>query len=319
MMKMTEFDKPCRRGYFYVLLAAILWAISGSSSKFLFNSGISPFQLVQLRLTISVGILFFFLLFRSPLFFKISSKDIFYFIVLGIVGMASVQFAYLYAISQIKVAAAILLEYLAPIFIVLHSVLFIREKLNPANLIALSGAGLGCYLVVGAYNLDFLALIYKGIVAGIFAAIAFAWYSVHGEYGMRRYPPETVLFFAMFFAAIAWNILQPPFAAFMHPYSFIQWVWILYIAALGTLLPFGLYFQGINLIRSTRASITATIEPITAAIISYLFLNEILEPIQIVGGAMVISAVILLQLKHEQDDKAPDFIRTQQQNKKKTQ
>jgi len=84
---------------------------------------------------------------------------------------------------------------------------------------------------------------------------------------------------------------------------------------LGTLVPFGLYLEGINLIRSTRASITATLEPITAGVISSFFLNEILKTPQIIGGVLVIASVILLQLKQEQDDKAPSVIRAQQKNK----
>ena len=80
-------------------------------------------------------------------------------------------------------------------------------------------------------------------------------------------------------------------------------------------MPFGLYLEGINLIRSTRASITATLEPITAGIISYIFLNEIMGIPQIIGGVIVIVSIILLQLDQEQDDKAPSVIRAQSQKK----
>jgi drug/metabolite transporter (DMT)-like permease len=80
---------------------------------------------------------------------------------------------------------------------------------------------------------------------------------------------------------------------------------------MGTAIPFGLYFVGINYIRSTRASITATLEPISAGFIAYLFLGEILEPLQILGGVLVIAAIVLLQLQTEQDELAPELIRAQ--------
>jgi len=115
----------------------------------------------------------------------------------------------------------------------------------------------------------------------------------------------------MFFAAIEWNLIHPPLEAFARAYAPIVWVWILYIGVIGTILPFGFYYEGINLIRSTRASITATLEPITAGLIAYIFLNEIMEPLQLLGGVLVIAAVILLQLKQEHDDRAPAFIRAQ--------
>ena len=308
-MKTKESARNNRWGYLYVVLAALMWGLSGSSAKFLFNSGITPFQLVQLRLTISTVLLFLYLLIRFPTLLKISRSDILYFILFGTVGMAGVQFTYLFAISKIKVAAAILLQYLAPSFIALHSVVFMREKLSRVTLTALIGATFGCYLVVGAYNLEILSMNIVGIISGLLSAVTFAWYAIHGEYGMRRYNPWTVLFYALFVGAVVWNILHSPLEAFMHAYSPVQWSWIMYIGVMGTLIPFGLFLEGINLIRSTRASITATLEPITAGIISYIFLNEIMEILQITGGVIVIVSIILLQLHQEQDDKAPSVIR----------
>ncbi|MEJ2102120.1 MAG: EamA family transporter, partial [Desulfobacterales bacterium] len=226
-------------------------------------------------------------------------------------GMAAVNFTYLFAISKIQVAAAILLQYLAPVFIALYSAIFLREKLGRTTIVALIGAFVGCYLVVGAYNFNILALNSAGILGGLGAALSFAWWSVHGEYGMRRYHPWTVMFYAMFFAAIEWNLIHPPLEAFTHSYAPFVWGWILYIGIVGTILPFGLYYEGINLIRSTRASITATLEPITAGLIAYIFLNEVMQSLQLLGGALVIAAVILLQLKQQHDDKAPALIRAQ--------
>ncbi|MDD2389080.1 MAG: DMT family transporter [Desulfobacterales bacterium] len=286
------------KGYLFVLMAAVLWAAAATGSKFLFSTGMSPFQLVQLRITISAGVFFLWLLIRKPCLMRISRKDILYFVMLGAVGMATMQSSYLFAISKINVAAAILLQYLAPVLIVLYSVTVTRETLGLMTGIAVGGTTAGCYLVVGAYNLDLLHMNFQGIVSGVVSAVAFAWYTVKSEYGMRRYHPWTVLFFAMVFACLSWNIFHPPLEAFMHAYSPAAWMWILFIALPGTLLPFGFYFKGIYLIRATHASITATFEPIAAGIISYLFLNEVMKPLQVVGAVMVIAAIILLQIAH---------------------
>ncbi|MCP4348800.1 MAG: EamA family transporter [Desulfobacterales bacterium] len=309
-----KFSQIPRLGYFYVISAAVLWAVSGSSAKFLFNRGVSPFQLVQLRITIAAGLLLVWLLIRNRSLLRIERKDIPYFVLLGIIGMAGVQFTYLFAISKIKVAAAILLQYMAPTFIAIYSVVFAREKLSLTATLAVIGATIGCYLVVGAYNLDVLSMNRIGIIVGLISAVTFATYSIMGEHGMRRYNPWTVLFFALFVAALSWNILHPPLEAFFHNYSLVEWGWIMYIGVLGTLVPFGLYLEGVNLIRSTRASITATLEPITAGVISYIFLGEIMDFLQITGGILVIGSVVMLQLKQEHDDKTPAVLRSQMDN-----
>jgi len=308
-MNATGFRKDLRTGYLFVVIAALLWGISGSSAKFLFHSGVTPFQLVQLRITLSAGILFMVLAVFRPSLLCISRKDIFYFVLFGTVGMAGVQFTYLFAISRIHVAAAILLQYLAPFFIVIYSWVFLKEKPRPATTVALVTAFAGCYLMVGAYDLELFSMNLAGIVSGVLSAVTFAWYGIFGEYGMRRYNPWTVLFFAFVFAALVWNIAHPPLEAFSHDYTWVQWGWIFYIAVFGTLVPFGLYLKGVNFVRAARAGITATLEPISAGVLSAVFLNELLAPLQIFGGGLVIGAVILLQRKQEFDEKAPAVIR----------
>ncbi len=298
------------RGYGYVILAAVCWAAGGSASKFLFNSGITPFQVVQLRLTISTTILALWLLWRHRHLFKIECKDVLYFLALGTLGMAAVNITYLFAISRLNVAVAILLEYLASIVIALYAVLFMRDRLTAIMKLAIICAVAGCYLVVGAYNINILNMNIAGIISGLLAAVAFAWWSVHGEYGMRRYNPWTVLFYALLVAAVEWNILHPPLESLLHVYTSRIWFWIIFIAIVGTVLPFGFYYEGINLIRSTRASITSTLEPIMAGLFAFVFLNEVMEPLQLVGGGLVIAAVILLQVKQEHDETAPNLIRT---------
>ena len=285
------------RGYLYVSLAAVLFAISGTSSKFLFNTGITPYQLIQMRTTVAFTGLLIWLCLRQSAFLKISVKDLPYFLALGVFGIGAAQFLYLFAISKINVAAAILLHYTGPIFVALYVVCIQRKKIGAASILAIIGTLAGCFLVVGAYNLEVLALNRIGIVSGLLAAVAFATYSVLSEYGMRKYTPWTVLLYGMLFAAIMWNVLHPPLEALLHRYSTVQWGWILFIGICGTILPFGLYFEGIKRIRPTHASITATLEPISAGVIASAFLGEMMAPLQILGGLIVIGSVIMLQVK----------------------
>ena len=184
-MKMPN-KRPAHLGYVYVVLAAVLWAASGSAAKFLFQSGVSPFQLVQLRATISAALLFLWLLAARRSLLKIERKNLAGLFLLGI-ALAATQFTYLYAISRINVATAILLQYQAPVLIAGHALFFKHRRLSPFTLAALLGSITGCYLMVGAYNLDILNLNKLGIMAGLASAFAFAIYSVKSEYSMRSY------------------------------------------------------------------------------------------------------------------------------------
>jgi drug/metabolite transporter (DMT)-like permease len=284
-------------GYLYVTLAAILFAVSGTAAKFLFNRGITSYQMIQLRVTLAFCGLLLWLLLRNRSLLKIATKDLVYFTLLGILGIGAAQFLYLFAISKINVAAAILLHYTGPVFVAAYAAIFLHQKLTRNSILAIFGTLVGCFLVVGAYSLNLLSLNRIGIIGGILAAVAFAIYSLLSEYGMQKYSPWTVLLYGLLFAALSWNILHPPLKAILHPYELVEWFWILFIATGGTILPFGLYFEGINRIRATHASITATLEPISAGVISAIFLGEVMAPPQILGGVLVIASIILLQWK----------------------
>lgn len=304
-----------RTGYLFVILAALFWAASGTMAKYLFHNGITPFQLVQLRLTIAAVTLLAWLGWRAPEKLRINRADIRYFLLLGTFGLAAVQFTYLFAISKIHVAAAILLQYMAPILLAIYSVLFLKERLHRVTVIAVVAATTGCFLVVGIYRVEVLSLQLSGVISGLLSALTFAGWSVYGEYGMRRYDPWTVLFYASAVAAVAWNLLHPPLEAFFHQYPPHIWAVVAAVGVLGTLLPFGFYLEGISRVRATRASITATLEPISAALFSFVLLGETLDKLQISGACLVISAIVLLQLKQEADQRAPHLLRSRSDDK----
>jgi len=289
--------RSVRPGYIFVCCAALLWAASGNAAKFLLQSEVTPFQLVQLRTTVAAGLLFLFLLFRRRDLLKIARSDVMYFIILGSI-LAVMLFAYLYTISRIHIAAAVLLQYQAPAMIALYSFFFQRKKLPALTVAAIVGAIIGCYLMVGAYNLNILDMNKAGILSGLTSAVALALYSVRSEYGMRTYSAWTVLSYALLVAAIIWNVIIPPFAAFAGSYSASAWGWIVYIGLFGTIAPFGLYNEGVKRIRSTHASITATLEPVMAGLLAFVLFGEVLTPLQLAGAGLVIASILLLQARN---------------------
>ena len=290
---MTQ-QRLSRAGYLFAALAALFWASSGTAAKFLFLNGITAFELVQLRTTLATGIVFCWILLQDRSLLAVDRRDLLYFVTLG-VGLAAVQFTYLFAISKIQVAAAILIQYQAPIFVALYTLFFLGTKLPPIVFAAMAGSLFGCYLVVGGYSLHLLDMNRQGVLSALASAVTFAWYTVRCEYGMKRYPPWTVVFYGLLFAAVTWNIFHPPLSAFLRPSGIAQWGWVLFIAFFGTVMAFICYTEGIKRIGATRASITATLEPITAGLIAWLLLGETMEMWQILGAALVIASVIGLQ------------------------
>jgi len=287
------------------MCAAVLWASSGTASKYLFNMGMHPHMLVQYRVSFSALLILAYLFFFEIDSLKINLKDLWCFIALGALGMAGVQVTYLFAISKIKVAMATLLQYLAPFFVAIYSSLFFKERMDRWKALSILLAFVGCFFVVEAYSVSFFSLDKKGVIAALLSAVFFSFYSLLGERMMRRYNPWTVLFYAFVFAALLFNIILSPKNILVWKSEFRWWFTVVYIISCGTVIPFGLFFMGIEHLRATRASIVATLEPISAGILSFVILGEVLTPWQIFGGFLVITSIIIIQSRKEIDPEAP--------------
>jgi drug/metabolite transporter (DMT)-like permease len=229
----------------------------------------------------------------------ISLNDLPYFMILGFVGVAGMQFTYYYTISKIHVGPAILIQYLFPVWVTLYAFFFQKQPFHKEKIASLLLAVLSCYLVVGGYQIDLLRLNRIGIASGIVSSLFNAFYTLYGEKGLKKYDPWTLILYGFGFGAVFYWILISPMKVIAEGYSFKIWMAFFYIAIFSTLIPFGLYFKGIERIRATRASITATWEPVVAGMTAYFVLGEVLYPLQVLGGIGVIAAIVLLQMAKE--------------------
>jgi drug/metabolite transporter (DMT)-like permease len=287
------------QGYLYILIGSTFWGVSSVVAKSLFNIGLPPQELVFIRLTLTTLILLFIFLFFSRRLLRVSLKDLPYFMILGCVGVAGMQFTYYYTISKIYVGPAILLQYLQPVWVSVYAFLFQKEPLSKGTLFSLLLAMIGCYFVVGGYQIDLLRLNKMGILSGLMASCFFTFYVLYGEKGLKKYDPWTLIFYGFGFAAVLYSTLLSPMKIITDAHPFTVWIAFLYIAIFSTLIPFGFYFKGVERIRATRASITAIWEPLVAGLTAYFVLGEVLHSAQVLGGIGVIAALVLLQLVRE--------------------
>jgi drug/metabolite transporter (DMT)-like permease len=285
------------RGYLLVILAAAMWGTNGVVAKYLFGQGVSPSMLVHVRSALAFVILFGVLaLFKKELL-RITKKDLLFLVSFSIGGMGMVNFMYFYTISKTNVATAILLQYTGPIFIAIFAVSFQGERFTRVKIASLAFAFWGCFLMAGGYNPELLRLNVVGLICGLIAALFFAFYTLYGEWGLKRYSPWTMVVYAFGFIALSWGLIATPWEVSQRGLLLAQWPYFLYVAIVGTAIPFGLYFQGVKYIRATRAAITSTMEPIVAGLVSYVLLGESLFLPQIIGGISVIVAIIFLQVE----------------------
>ncbi|MDH7479324.1 MAG: DMT family transporter [Syntrophomonadaceae bacterium] len=286
------------KGLWLILLADLLWGLQATLAKHLFNQQVSPFDLIQLRLTLSALLLCLYLLVVRPRLLAIRRRDLPYMIVLGIFGISLVQLTYLYTISQTNVATAVFLQYLAPSFILLYELLTRRGVINAVKVSSLLSATLGGLLIVKGNLSGGLAVNLPGLISGLASAVTFAFYTIYGKIGLSRYSPWTLLAWGMGTGSLVWAGYRLPWISFFS-YGPGDWLFFFYIAVFGTIIPFGLFLLGLQYLTPVVAGITSTMEPVLAGILGYLILGEVLTGMQLLGCSLVIAAVVAAQFKTE--------------------
>ncbi len=283
-----------KKGYLYILLAALLWSSTGLFSRSLFALDIHPLTVSFWRTVVSCSLLLLYILFKDRKLLHISPRDIPFFLVFGLLGVTLFNYFYLTSISLIPVAGAVVLLHMSPAFAALLAFIFLKEPLTRRKLFCVLLAFLGAFLVMEGYDLASLRLNLPGVAAGLMAAFAYAGYGVCSKKGVLTYPIWTVVFYAMAFGALFLGLANIP-QGFAVPFTWPAVSTFLLFGFFTGLLAYGLYSRGLVDVEASRASIVATVEVVFASLLGVFFLGEGLLAWQVVGIALVISASLLIQ------------------------
>jgi len=225
---------------------------------------------------------------------RIRRKDIVWFVAFGVFGMGAVQWLYYEAIQRIPIAVALVVEFTAVILVLLYARLRGR-KVGPALWYAGILSLAGCFFASGAYDATLRAVNTEGVLIAALDAVLFTSYFVIGERLARDYSAWTLAVYGFAFALLAWQFIQP---AWTMPWTTTDgdiWLRVAGIVVLAAVIPFTLGFIALRNLPGARVSIVATSEPFIAAVIAWAALGQSLQPLQIVGGALVLGGILIAQ------------------------
>ena len=276
-----------------MLGATFFWGTSATLARHVFRDRhVPPLTVVELRLSIATLLLGPWLLWRRPAALRIHRRDLPYFLILGVFGLAAVQGCYYYSISVLGVGLSILIQYLAPSLIVALDLMRGR-RVSPLTMCAVVGALGGTALLVG--NLDPRSLHAGPLPWAICfgAMLSFAFFILYSKRGLSRYAPETVLFYSLIVASIFWAFVTPPWRIIAAGYSADLWLLFGGLALCSTLIPFACFYAGLKGLPATRVGVISTVEPVVAVGSAAIFLGESLRPLQNLGALLVLSAAAI--------------------------
>lgn len=284
------------RGYSMVVAAAVCWGVMATVAKLLFRDrGVDPLTLAVVRAYLATLTLFAALALLRPARLRIARRDAWAAFLIGVAGLAANNFLYFEALHLTSVATALLLQYQAPILVALYTVLVQRQPLRGRVVLALALALVGCALVVRAYDFEVLRPNLLGVMAGLGTACTFAFYILASRAALRMLDAWTLLTYAYLSASVVWSLVLPPWRLAGSGFNLETWGAFLAIATVGTVVPFGLFISGLRFLPPTQAGIVSMLEPVVAAVMAYVLLGETLIPLQILGGALVLAGVAMVQ------------------------
>ncbi len=290
------------RGYVYIATATLLWGIAASLGRAAFTGrllggslqNIDPLILSQCRTTFSFLILLPMLLIqRGGRGLRLPAVDLGRTFILGLLGVVVSNYFYYLAIQRTNVATAIVVQYTAPVWVLLYMLLAGKQKAAARRIIAVGFAVLGIAIFVGLGPDKFRVDLF-GVVAATLAAFSFAFYNVAGHNLLARYDHWLILFYTTLSAALFWLLINPPWK--VAHYTGYQWLFLLVFSVVSMLAPFSFYFAGLKYLEPTKAIVVSCLEPVFSIVIAAITLGELMRPGQILGIVLVLGAIVVVQL-----------------------
>jgi drug/metabolite transporter (DMT)-like permease len=292
-------------GYALTVSAAGLFALNGTVSTLALQAGVPAPWLTALRCGGAAVVLLAVLGVVAPARLRVSWREVPFLAAFGVVGIALTQCLYYVAIGRLPVGIALVFEMTAPVFIALWVWLVrgerVRRRLWGALGLSLSGLTLVAEVWTGGGGLDAV-----GVAAALAAALCLATYYLMGERGTATRDPVALTCWSFVAAGLFWAAAAPfwPFdpavlgASVPVSLGLLElplWALVGWIVVLGAVLPFWLSLAALRHLPPTTAGLVATVEPVLASVVAWLWVEQVLSGWQVLGGLVVLVGIGLAQ------------------------
>lgn len=269
------------------------FALSGESAH-----PIDPLILSQTRTSFSLLVLLPILVGRRGWQrIKLPTPDLVQCLIIGMLGVAASNYFYYVAIQRTSVAIAIIVQYTAPVWVLLYVVARGQQKLTLQRVSAVAIAIAGIVLTIGVVgSKSTLRLDSYGFLAAVLASFSFAFYNVGGHRVLVRHDRWRVLIWTLTSASVFWLIVNPPWKVVSSHYTLEQWAFLFVFSIISVLGSFSLYFLGLQHLEPSRAIIVSCLEPVFSILLAAFLLGEGLRLIQTLGIVLVLTAIVIVQL-----------------------
>ncbi|MBT2640424.1 EamA family transporter [Bacillus sp. ISL-39] len=298
-----------RKGIFLVITGAVFWGIGGTVAKKLFQDfQIDVNWLVTARLLIAGFLLLtvqFFRGDRSQILgvWKNRSTAV-PLMIFGLLGMLAVQYTYMASIKHGNAAVATLLQYLAPIMIIVYLILRKQTVLTRRDMLTVSLALIGSFFLLTNGSISQLSVPPPAIVWGVLSGGALAFYTLYAIPLLKQFDSLVIVGWAMIIGGFALSLIHPPWQMNFETLNLEAYLYLVFVIIFGTMIAFWFYIESLQSLQAKESSLLGSIEPLAAVLTTVFWLKEPFGFFQWVGTACIIGMILLLALKKESSPEA---------------
>lgn len=281
------------------IAACSLWGVSAVAAQVILDNFLVPPEAV-IAIRMPVAGLILYVIFRPSRPKQLLGALLFF----SFCGLWLAQVTYFVSIAYSNAATGSLLSFLCLPMIATYEYLTRKARVTISGLLAVIVAMVGTVELVAGQSNGSIAFVINpiAVVAGLGAAVTSAYYIIASKRLLDAFGTVRLTTWGFLFGSIA---AFPVGIPSLHGYSIpavdggplVLLALVGFVVIGGSLLSFLLYFKGLEKITPTEAGIVAALEPIIAAVVSYVLLDVVLTPLQYLGGVLIVGAVAIIVLK----------------------
>jgi drug/metabolite transporter (DMT)-like permease len=286
--------------YLQLILSTFIWGSAFIAAKIAMDD-LQPISVAFFRFLGASIVLWFIMIKREPIRPKLTKKDMFIFLILGLIGIFGYNVLFFYGVNLTTVTKSSLVIATNPILIAILSFTFLKEKVGALQFIGIILGIMGAFIIISngyIFNLIELGFTKVDLIL-LGAVVCWATYSVVGKISLKRFSPLT----STTYACIVGTIFLLPFALYelsleqIYQASISTWLSIAHMSVIVSALSFVLWYDGINKIGAAKAASFINLMPITAVVLASIVFEERITMIQLSGAILVLFGVYLSNRK----------------------
>lgn len=274
-----------------IVVAAIIFGVMPLVAKIVFNNGGSPISLVFYRFFLPIPLLYF-INKRKGIDLSLRKGDFAKLVSISSFGLSAALLLLYFSYNYISTSLGATIFYIYPIFVAIGCVIFYDHKLSRQEILAVILCGLGIFMFldnVGNINIF-------GVGLSFLSGLCYAFYMIYFDNSsLKTMEPFKATFYICIISSVVLFVYGRLTTSLVMDLTITEWIFMVVISLLVTVLATVLFQYGIRLIGSQRASIMGTLEPITSVILGVSVFQDQFNAKTFMGFAIILLAVGLSQ------------------------